>query len=180
MGYTQYAEGVSLRSIIREHSSGWTNDHKDGSKTVVECLAKCLVGNRRFKCRLWVVLRPRQEDADGAVRYDSPFIAVWDLDCSGKKWGYRSHTESCHPFLYDCPLLYLAMCPEENAAWRQNVYAHHHENPRRTPRRRGQTDEQRQAAKAKKQLEAARQAGKYARLRQRFLNCSASPATDVG
>jgi hypothetical protein len=186
MGYTQYEEGVSLRSIIREHARSRSHDVEDGSKRVVQCLAKCLVGNRRFRCRLWVVFQPRHEYPvghddypAGHVRHYAPFIAVWDLDCQAKRWGYRDHTEACHPFLYDCPLSYLAMCPEENLAWRQNVQAHHYEHPRRSPGYRYQSEDKQQAIQTRKQTAAAKQDARFAKLRRNFLQCE-SPAGDGG
>lgn len=63
------------------------------------------------------------EKKDTGERFITCTLLQWDR--RDRCYGIKEMDESCHPYYYDCPLGYLALCPEVNAEWRKNVRASH-------------------------------------------------------
>lgn len=88
-----------------------------------EPLAHSLRGNV-----LWAVV----ELTDKTDQSRKRFIACYLLRSSRSDgWGYKEMEESMGPNYYSCPLKYLEMVPEANAAWREAVREHHHQRNRK-------------------------------------------------
>ena len=53
------------------------------------------------------------------------------FDCDGGEWGYKSMSEECGPYYYDCPLGFLKEASETSCEttleWRENVRKFHAE-----------------------------------------------------
>jgi hypothetical protein len=126
-----YTKGATKSDIIaeltkeqpRQAAVKWSNAEQRsvpcgydfGHKT----LHKCVRGSV-----LWTV--------EETVRYKDPverdtFIACYLLKAGRGEAGYKPMDESMGPFYYSCPLAYLAMVPETNRQWRDNVRAYHAE-----------------------------------------------------
>lgn len=77
---------------------------------------------------LWAVV----ELTHKTERTSKRFIACYLLRSDkGYGWGYKDMEESMGPAYYSCPLKYLEMVPEANAAWREAVREHHRQRGRK-------------------------------------------------
>lgn len=111
MGWS-YTKNATRRDIIEY----WTGKPGDVFPAALgegwQCLAHSTRGNV-----LWTV----EQRPDG-----HRFIGCMLLSKErGYGWGSKAMEESMHPYYYSCPLAYLDMVPQANAAWREGVRAYH-------------------------------------------------------
>jgi len=76
-------------------------------------IAHCTKGNV-----LWAVVEAVRKDTGEAER---AIICYLIAPRKAYGWGYKDIPECMGPFYYSCPLAYLDLAPEANAAWRQLV-----------------------------------------------------------
>jgi len=71
---------------------------------------------------LWSVVELTYKAEERSKRFIACHLLRSD---KGYGWGYKAMEESMGPAYYSCPLKYLEMAPEANAAWREAVREHH-------------------------------------------------------
>lgn len=86
----------------------------DGIATPREVVAFCLRGSS-----LWSVERIADRGAHRVV------LMEYTLHRRDGTWAYEVRSETNGPHGVSCPLGYLEMVPERNAAWRDRVREHH-------------------------------------------------------
>lgn len=123
---------------------GWYFSHQSRSELIAELIAPReterisaqIIAHALRGNVLWSVAEMTAK-VDGVHRDLAPgqslrYIRCDLLERSGDQWGYKPLDESMHPYYYSCPLGYLAMAPEQSAAWREGIrtyHAHRHLNP---------------------------------------------------
>lgn len=71
---------------------------------------------------LWAVIEWHRKDTGQTQAFIGCFLLARH---KGYGWGYKDLSESMGPYYYSCPLAYLDMAPEADAAWRQKVREWH-------------------------------------------------------
>lgn len=77
---------------------------------------------------LWAVVELTYKEEQRSKRFIACYLLRSD---KGYGWGYKDMEESMGPNYYSCPLKYLEMVPEANAAWREAVREHHRQRNRK-------------------------------------------------
>jgi hypothetical protein len=103
MGWT-FIQGATKQKVIEELNGP---GHWGASFQVLDYTVK---GNT-----IWQVVRN--------VKEGRTFIVCALLEVDSYGWGYKTMSESMHPYYYDCPLKYLDMAPPECQEWRAKVRA---------------------------------------------------------
>lgn len=95
-----------------------------------QCLRFCYRGNR-FSGVLWSVWENTWTDLEtkDELRPPERWIQCDVMKYIGGDWGYKPMCEGMGPYVYSCPLGYLALVPkpdgEYGANWREGVKAYH-------------------------------------------------------
>jgi hypothetical protein len=122
-----FKNGSTRRGLIAERIAGW--ERQSGEMLVKSvCLAHCYRGGV-FSGVLWSVWERTFSQDGRECQPTERWIQCDLLRYQQGAWGYKDLEESMHPYLYSCPLKYLALVPLDrfggNAEWRELVKLHH-------------------------------------------------------
>ncbi len=112
-GYNQTKE-----SLVQELTQSGTGSYPENKMLTWNCLAHSLRGNS-----LWSVWERLNSESGESIRYIRLDLLSYASQHGG--YGYKSMSEACGPYYYNCPLKFLEMAPVANQEWRDKVIANH-------------------------------------------------------
>lgn len=121
MGWSFPCNPCQKSDTVKSRTRDGVYTSENGTTYDRKCAAHCVVGNT-----LWTVWHVTVTEPGKAPRRDDYIgcdMLAFDKTC--RSWGYKDLCESMHPYIYNCPLAYLAMAPEASAEWRAGVRAWH-------------------------------------------------------
>lgn len=119
-----YEDGINRKQLVAQRIASWQHETKDGVVIHSTCIAHCYRGNP-YRGVLWTVWERTFEKTGVSTQPTERWIGCDLLQYDAGAWGYKPMEESCHPYYYSCPLIYLELAPVANEEWRVGVRAYH-------------------------------------------------------